>query len=575
MDESFTTGYCQMKDSPGEQRKGDGASVRPPTAKEKMKPPRDPCNCIYLALVMSGAGFLLPYNSFITAVDYYQDRFPHTTIEFDMSLTYIIVAFFSVVATNVLVETFSLKLRITFGYIVAFTVLLLVTICDIWLQMFSKEASYGITLMAVGMVAVGSTIQQSSFYGYTSMLPHRYTQAVMTGESAAGLVISSNRILTKALLHNQRHNTIIFFTISLTIVCLCFILFHVVRRSQFVRYYVSQCEMARLAEEQRGIANPNPASGPYTEEVDIMEHTGHRGSYGVLVIQSPSSANIHHEFVTGSVPVTPTTPTNPDIKPVTATELTKINEQEVKYKGHVYRVQVPKMSSVKRALLVRWEATKCVWPYMISLGAAYFVTLLLFPGIESQIVSCRLRSWTPVILMAIFNLFDFIGKVIAAIPYDWPRGRLILFTSFRILLVPMMMMCVLPVHKPALNGVGYAVLASLLLGVTNGYFGSVPMILAPTKVSSEKKEITGNIMMFSYSIGMTTGSIGAYILDYFIGTTSVETMCHGAATAAAAAIHTHHPALTNIQQHLLPPPAMAGPFNYTSLVSTFLNPSRN
>ena len=27
------------------------------------------------------------------------------------------------------------------------------------------------------------TVQQSSFYGLTSMLPFRYTQAVMTGES--------------------------------------------------------------------------------------------------------------------------------------------------------------------------------------------------------------------------------------------------------------------------------------------------------------------------------------------------------------------------------------------------------
>ena len=74
-----------------------------------------------------------------------------------MSLTYIVVAFFSVVATNALIETFSLQLRITFGYIVALSILLLITICDIWLEMFSKDTSYGITLTAVGMVAVGST----------------------------------------------------------------------------------------------------------------------------------------------------------------------------------------------------------------------------------------------------------------------------------------------------------------------------------------------------------------------------------------------------------------------------------
>ena len=48
---------------------------------------------------------------------------------------------------------------------------------------------------------------------------------------------------------------------------------------------------------------------------------------------------------------------------------------------------------------------------MISIGLAYFVTLCLFPGIESEIISCRLHSWMPIILITIFNLFDFIGKV--------------------------------------------------------------------------------------------------------------------------------------------------------------------
>ena len=71
MDETFRKGYCHMRELPADQRKTE-AGQRPPTAKEKIKPPIDRCNCIYLALLMSGAGFLLPYNSFITAVDYYQ-----------------------------------------------------------------------------------------------------------------------------------------------------------------------------------------------------------------------------------------------------------------------------------------------------------------------------------------------------------------------------------------------------------------------------------------------------------------------------------------------------------------------
>lgn len=38
--------------------------------------PRDRCNGIYLSLLLCGVGFLLPYNSFVVAVDYYQAKFP-------------------------------------------------------------------------------------------------------------------------------------------------------------------------------------------------------------------------------------------------------------------------------------------------------------------------------------------------------------------------------------------------------------------------------------------------------------------------------------------------------------------
>ena len=55
--------------------------------------------------------------------------------------------------------------------------------CEVWWQVFSASTSYTINLVAVAVVALGCTVQQSSFYGYTSMLPSRYTQGVMAGES--------------------------------------------------------------------------------------------------------------------------------------------------------------------------------------------------------------------------------------------------------------------------------------------------------------------------------------------------------------------------------------------------------
>ena len=53
------------------------------------------------------------------------------------------------------------------------------------------------------------------------------------------------------------------------------------------------------------------------------------------------------------------------------------------------------------------------------------------------------------------------------------------------------MLCAAPRDKPLLQGELWAIFFSLVLGITNGYFGSVPMILAPSKVPDEDKELTG------------------------------------------------------------------------------------
>ncbi|KAL1426954.1 hypothetical protein MTO96_003253 [Rhipicephalus appendiculatus] len=175
-----------------------------PLAAGHERPPEDRCSCVYLALVLAGVGFLLPYNSFITAVDYFQDKYPRTTIVFDMNLVYILTAFLAVVVNNLLVETLPLQVRITFGYLLSFATLLFVALVEVHWESFDHDVGYTVNLVAIAIVALGCTVQQSSFYGYTSMLPSRYTQAVMTGESAAGVLVSANRILTKALLRETR-----------------------------------------------------------------------------------------------------------------------------------------------------------------------------------------------------------------------------------------------------------------------------------------------------------------------------------------------------------------------------------
>ncbi|XP_070580533.1 equilibrative nucleoside transporter 4-like isoform X2 [Ptychodera flava] len=447
--------------------------------------PKDKHNLIYCAMVLSGIGFLLPYNSFISAVDYFHVKYPGSTIVFDMSLTYILVAFGSVLLNNILVETFSLHTRITFGYIVAFVALTFVAIFEIWLEVFTHDFSYVVVLIAVALVALGCTAQQSSFYGYASMLPKRYTQGIMTGESAAGLLTSINRIITKLLLRDQQINTLIFFGISIFFVVLCLISHHVIRRTKFIRYHMEIIKNAKKSREEKCVA-------------DEDEHAR------VASSQEPENTEVTSYNVNGD-PADPAQSADGDMT------------IDVQMSHKALKKYVGIGTAIKRGVMLRYEASRTVWTYMLSIGVAYFVTLCLFPGIETEVINCTLGEWMPVILMALFNGFDFVGKIIAAIPYEWKGGRLVLASSSRIVLIPLMMICVAPREAPILSHSSWSMIFSILLGITNGYFGSVPMILAPGKVPNNQKELTGNIMTLSYNIGLTTGSGVAYLLNYILG----------------------------------------------------------
>jgi solute carrier family 29 (equilibrative nucleoside transporter) protein 4 len=56
-----------------------------------------------------------------------------------------------------------------------------------------------------------------------------------------------------------------------------------------------------------------------------------------------------------------------------------------------------------------------------------------------------------------------------------------------------LMMCAAPRSSPVLKGEAWPMLLSMILGLTNGYFGSVPMILAPSRVPDEQKELSGMV----------------------------------------------------------------------------------
>ena len=120
-------------------------------------PPVDKYHLIYFALFCCGIGFLLPYSIYITCVDYFHSQFPQTAIIFHLNFIYIIVAFVTVLFSNIIANVLSVKRRVIFGYCLTLVILMFITIFCIALEVFSQHLSYSIFLLSVAILAIGCT----------------------------------------------------------------------------------------------------------------------------------------------------------------------------------------------------------------------------------------------------------------------------------------------------------------------------------------------------------------------------------------------------------------------------------
>lgn len=88
-------------------------------------------------------------------------------------------------------------------------------------------------------------------------------------------------------------------------------------------------------------------------------------------------------------------------------------------------------------------------------------------------------------------------QLLAANRHEMRRHQLVALGLARFVLVPLLVLCTLPRASPRLSEEVWPIVFSIMLGVTNGYLGSVPIILAPKYVPNQYKELTGAYLFYS------------------------------------------------------------------------------
>lgn len=123
------------------------------------------------------------------------------------------------------------------------------------------------------------------------------------------------------------------------------------------------------------------------------------------------------------------------------------------------------MATLHQKYIIRRDIILQIWPFISTIIIVYLVTLTIFPGIESEIYSCRFGDWFPIILMAVFNMTDFFGKLMSTLFFRIHHKHLLLIALCRFTLIPLFAWSIMPRQEPFFTNAFWPITFSILLGM--------------------------------------------------------------------------------------------------------------
>lgn len=150
----------------------------------------------------------------------------------------------------------------------------------------------------------------------------------------------------------------------------------------------------------------------------------------------------------------------------------------------------------------------------------FFISIIVFPSLSSNIESVSKSSgspWStkyfvPLTSFLLYNFADWCGRQITAwIQVPGPRSKLLpVLVLLRTIFLPLF---ILSNYQPrahiqmvVFNRDVYPVVFTALLGLSNGYLGTLVIIYGPKIVPKELAEAAGVVMTFYVVLGLAVGS---------------------------------------------------------------------
>ena len=201
-----------LGDAPREARRGD--------------PPLD--RAAYWLCFHLGVGILLPWNAYVTAVDYFAAIHPNAHVDRLFGVLYFLPNLSTLPFVLRFAHLAAPRLRVRFGFGVFLACLLVPA---------AAPRSLAALCAAVALTGVADAFAQGSLFGVVAQMPPAYTQALMGGKSFSGVVVSALRLVAKAASASDsvaglRHGAVAYFAVAATWVASCLVAHGALERTE-------------------------------------------------------------------------------------------------------------------------------------------------------------------------------------------------------------------------------------------------------------------------------------------------------------------------------------------------------
>ncbi|NXD14667.1 S29A3 protein, partial [Nothocercus nigrocapillus] len=439
-----------------------------PDAQSRPKP-GDSLNGAYIIFFILGTGSLLPWNFFITAKQYWAFKLQNCSgqpepaargaadlrdfFESYISIASTVPSVLCLAGNFLLINRVPASVRILSSLFVMLAVFLVVTVLAKVDTSAWTRGFFGVTVVCVVAVSGASTVFSSSIFGLASRFPMKNSQALISG----GFASRRRQPRPRGPWWGSASALAYFLTADIFIV-VCIVVYLLLPRLEYSRYYM----------RRRG-ASPCAAAGLPGSAAE----EGSPGDAGTSFLAKRAGAL-----------------DTPPLRPI-----------------------------LRRTAALGF----CVF-------YVFFISIIVFPSLSSNIESVDRSSgspWTgkyfaPLTSFLVYNFADWCGRQITAwVQAPGPKSRLLpALVLLRTLALPLF---ILSNFQPRahLRTVLFArdvypVAFTALLGLSNGYLGTLAMVYGPKIVPKELAEAAGVVMTFYLMLGLALGSACSVLVVHLI-----------------------------------------------------------